>query len=119
MEARGELASEGLTLSWQFKAKYAHVVLPTPHARNYVHSTCYTLPSQPIDHPCQYQFLQEIKSSLPIQIYFTKSRTEWELKHIKIEHCINTVVDLRGAQGTRTPTSGPKFLHFHAVFRKK
>ena len=23
-----------------------------------------------------------------------------------------------GAQGTRAPTSGPKFLHFHAVFRK-
>ena len=34
-EARGELTSEGLTLLWQFKAKYAHVVLPTPQARNY------------------------------------------------------------------------------------
>ena len=26
------------------------------------------------------------------------------------------VADLRGAQGTRAPPSGPKFLHFHAVF---
>ena len=88
-EAKGELTREGLMLLWQFKAKYAHVVLPTPHTRNYVHSTCYTLPSQPIDCPCQYQFLQEIKSSLPIQIYFTRSLTKWELKHTKIEHCIN------------------------------
>ena len=28
------------------------------------------------------------------------------------------MADLRGAQGTHAPTSGPKFLHFHAVFRK-
>ena len=55
-EARWELTSKGLTLLWQFKAKYAHDVLPTPHARN---STIYTLPSQPIDRPCQYQFLPE------------------------------------------------------------
>ena len=49
----------GPTLFWQFEAEYAHGTPPTPHTHNYLHSTCYTLPSQPIDHPCQYQFLPE------------------------------------------------------------
>ena len=40
-EAGWELTSEGSTLLWQFKAKYAHDVPPTPYTRIYVHSTCY------------------------------------------------------------------------------
>ena len=31
---------------------------------------------------------------------------------------LNTVADLRGAPGTRAPSFGPKFLYFHAVFKK-
>ena len=34
---------------------------------------------------------QKIESSLLIKIYFTRSLTKWELKHTKIEHCINTL----------------------------
>ena len=87
----GRLTSKGLTSLWQFKAKYACNAPPTPHTRNYVHSTCYTPPSQPIDHPCQYQFLLEDTVKFTNKGLFYKVPHQVGVKHTKIEHCINSL----------------------------
>ena len=57
VEARWEVACEELTLFMQLEAKYTYGASLTTHNHNCIHSTCYTLPLQPIDHPCQCNFL--------------------------------------------------------------
>ena len=52
--------------------------------------------------------------------FFVKHSTSSINSHfIGILSVLIAVADLRGgARGTRAPPSGPKFLHFHAVFGK-
>ena len=54
---RWEVTCKELTLFMQLEAKYTCGASLTPHNRYYTHSTCYTLPLQPIDRPCQCNLL--------------------------------------------------------------